>query len=47
MYWAHLEVDVVNNKETDIGEEKQQHQGLLVRLLGQHLSHNHLKTFPR
>ena len=32
-----LEVDVINNEEAHIGEEKQQHQGLLVRLLGQHL----------
>ena len=37
-------MDVVNNEEARIGEQKQQHQGLLVRLLGKDLRHAALEN---
>ena len=37
-------MDVVNNEEPRVGDQKQQHQRLLVRLLGKHLSHAALEN---
>ena len=35
---------MVNNEEARVGDQEQQHQGLLVRLLGMHLRHAALEN---